>query len=513
MTDTIRYQADGELARPAGPDADDVNRILNRLALKIQLRRPDIDKHTKYVRGERGELRFVSDEFKRYIAERFKGFRDNWCFPVAQAPVERIQFKGFTPYDGDERIGRRVWQIWNRSDGDRMLSEAALMMTTAARAFGLVTLMPDGKARISFEHPDSCAMLYDAITGRPSAGLIIQRDDETEYGTLYLPDRVFAVKRRRYDTDTETSRLEPDVGGWEFDPDSVQANPLGEIPMVELRNQSLLDDMPMSDIGMVEDMQDTVNVVWAYLLNGLDYATLPARLLLGGEQLTEPVFDANHQNVIGVKPVELDKQVTERILHIPGDGVKAEEFSPANLNAFIPVIEKAVEHIAAETRTPGHYLLTNAEVPATGYEVAEAGLVSKTTERIGFIRNPLRNLLRIACIMEGDDATANVIESARVDFKSPLYRSETQMADAMSKYRTLGFPLRWIAENMGMGPEEVERIMHMAEEENHDTDLEALTRSMEAINDPTAGIQHQDQQPGGDGRQDDPQTLEPHQPR
>ena len=99
--------------------ADDVNRMANLLALKIENRRPDIRKHTDYVRGKRGTLKFASDEFKRYMADRFSGFADNWCLPVAQAPVERIHFRGFIPYDDRELDSHvmRVWELVNDNTG------------------------------------------------------------------------------------------------------------------------------------------------------------------------------------------------------------------------------------------------------------------------------------------------------------------------------------------------------------------------------------------------------------
>jgi hypothetical protein len=458
-------------------DPDEVNRIANLLALKIQNRRPDIAKHIGYVKGERGELKFVSDEFKRYISGRFKGFTDNWCLPVAQAPIERIQFKGFTPYSASDKIPSSVYACWQRSDCDRYLSEAALVMTAARRSFGLVTLLPNGKARISFENPDSAAMLYDAITGEPTAGLLLRQDSDNEYGQLLFPDMVIDIQRKRDIPDNRDNGIPPSLQGWEFVEGSEQNNPLGEIPLVEFRNQTLLDNAPLTDIGMVEDMQDAVNVVWAYLLNGLDWATLPGRLILGGDELVEPVYDSNGTQ-IGEKPVELDKQVNERILQITGDNVKAAEWSSANITAFLPVIQKAVEHIAAETRTPGHYLLTSAEVPATGYEVAEAGLVSKTTDRIGYLKGGIRKLARLASIMEGDDATANILESSTVSFASPLYRNEAQQADAMTKYQKLGYPLQWIAERMGLSPAEIERVMAMKRDEETDPELMELNRSL-----------------------------------
>lgn len=154
-------------------------------------------------------------------------------------------------------------------------------------------------------------------------------------------------------------------------------------------------------------MQDAVNVCWAYTLNALDFASMPARVILGGDSLSEPVFDKATGEQVGERPVNLDKQVMERIMQITGDNVSIGEWTASNLQAFLPIIQKAVEHIAAETRTPGHYLLTNAEVPATGYEVAEAGLVSKTLERISFMRQPVRELCR-----DGHDARGRRAVSA-----------------------------------------------------------------------------------------------------
>lgn len=466
---------------------EQVNAVTNLLAMKVQNRRPAIRQHTDYVLGVRGKLKFASEEFKRYMSDRFSDFSDNWCLPVAQAPVERIRFKGFTPYE-DVKLDSHVMRCLDRNDFERGLQEAALMMTTAGRSFILVSQRPDGGARISFEHPDSAAIIYDPLTGDPTAGLLVRQDDEREYGTLLLPDRVFDVRRRKPVTVTE-QRLEPDVNGWEFLPDTERVNPFREIPMREFRNQMLLDNSPISDIAQVESMQDAVNIVWAYLLNALDFASLPARVITGGDELVEPVFDKQTGEQVGEKPIELDKQVMERIYHFTGDNVNIAEWTSANLQAFIPVIEKAVEHVAAETRTPGHYLLTNAEVPATGYEVAEAGLVSKTIERISFLKSPLRDICRMAMLTEGDETSARIIADSRVTFATPQYRSETLMADAMLKYKQLGYPLQWVAEQMGQSQDEIQRILRMKQDEESDPEMMEIARGLttEASDDTGSG--------------------------
>ena len=456
-----------------GYSQQELSSLANRLADKIQFRRPSIGTHTDYVLGKRGKLKFASKEFERYMSDRFSDFSDNWCLPVAQAPVERIKFKGFVPYD-DVKLGTGIMKCLDRNDFERGLQEAALMMTTTGRAFALVTQV-DGRARITFEHPDSAAVIYDARTGQPSAGFLIQQGDDKEYGTLMLPGWTVSMERKKM-LDLTDQRVPPDVYGWKMN--DPQPTGLDTIPLREFRNQMLLDNAPISDIAHVESMQDTVNVVWAYLLNALDYASLPARVILGGDPLVEPVYNEEGQQV-GEKPIELDKQVLERIYQFTGDNVNLGEWSSSNLNVFIPVIEKAVEHIAAETRTPGHYLLTNAEVPATGYEVAEAGLVSKTIERISFLKSPIRDICSIAMRYENDVAEADIIADSKVQFATPQYRSETLMADAMLKYKQLGFPIQWVAEQMGQSSDEVQRIMRMRADEMADPELESLNRALQ----------------------------------
>jgi hypothetical protein len=455
--------------------AEQINADVNLLARKIMFRRPDIEKHVGYYKGRRGKLNFASEEFKMYMKERFADFSDNWCAPVAQAPVERIHFQGFKSLDGLE-VPSTVQRRWDDNDADRGLSEAALMMTIARRSYGLVTEKPDGKARISFEHPDSAAVLYDARTGQVRAGLVMVQDDAEEYGTLMYPDAIFQVRRKRSAFVDDANRQPPSTDGWRFVPESFMPNPLGAVPLVEFRNQSLLDMNPQSDIEPVESMQDAVNVVWSYLLNALDYASMPARVIMGGEPLEEPVLDSEGK-VVGTRPAELDKTVTDRITQLTGDS-KIGEWTSSNLGAFNPVIEKAVEHIAAETRTPGHYLLTNAEVPATGYEVAEAGLVSKTVDRIRYLRSGIRELSRLAALTEGDEQAAKAVANAEVVFASPQYRSQAVMTQGMLQMRQAGFPLEFLLEWFGLAPDEVSRVMDMKRQEDADPELAAIAKSI-----------------------------------
>src|SRR5699024_2970974 len=121
------------------------------LSQKSRDRRGDIATNVSYFKGVEGRMKFASEEFKDYFRKRFEGFSDNWCAPVAQAPIERIHFRGMRLGEAvaaDAGVQRR----WERNDADRGLSEALLMMTVAKRSFGLVSQSPRG-ARITYEHP------------------------------------------------------------------------------------------------------------------------------------------------------------------------------------------------------------------------------------------------------------------------------------------------------------------------------------------------------------------------
>src|SRR5699024_12255512 len=98
------------------------------LSQKSRDRRGDIATNVSYCKGTEGRMKFASDEFREYFRKRFEGFSDNWCAPVAQAPIERIHYLGMRLGDktsADPDVARR----WARSSADRGLAEAARLMT------------------------------------------------------------------------------------------------------------------------------------------------------------------------------------------------------------------------------------------------------------------------------------------------------------------------------------------------------------------------------------------------
>jgi len=445
---------------------EQVQKTVTSLSDRLRARQGDIATDVAYYKGTEGRLRFVSDEFRDYFAKRFDGLSDNWCAPVAQAPVERMRYLGMRLPD-TQRADEGLMRTWEANDAARGLSEALLMMVVARRSFALVSPVEGERARITFEHPDSAIVDYDPITRQRRAGLVIWQDDANEYAELSGLQTVTRLRRPKLAVVGGERRVAPDAREWQLNGDP-RKNPLGAVPLVEFRNSQLLDNDPASDIEVVRSIQDTINLVWAYMLNALDYATLPQRVAMA-DSPTEPILDEETGEEIGDRPVELDRLIKERIMFL-GEGAQIAEWTAASPTAFVEVVELGKQHIAAQTRTPSHYLVEGgSNIPAAGYQLAEAGLVSKTNERIGYATPAVREINRLVAVAEGKAQLAEqIVNGGRPMWAKPQYRSEEQLMDGLQKMRDIGFPIRWIAEEYGLGPNDVDRVMDMIAQEQQE---------------------------------------------
>jgi hypothetical protein len=420
-----------------------------------------------YYRGVH-KLKYASEEFAQYHLSRYEGFTDNWCAPVIDASSERCSQLGIRLGDDTREADKDFQRVWDANDAQRGLSEALTVAMAAGRSYGLVWANPndDNTPRVSFEHPEFCTIAYDPDTREPTAAAKAwYEDDDSGCLTLYTADQVWKWQWS-VPKDADPRRQvtwEPRQGA--ADETWPIPNPLGVVPMVEFRNTSLLDDRPISDIAGVAAMQDAINLVWAYLFNSLDLTSLPQRVALGAEHPNVPVLDADGQ-VVGEKPADLKKMVKDRVLWITDEKARIDSWPAANLDAFQTVISLAVDHVAAQTRTPPHYLIGKmANMAAEALTVAETGLVAKVVQRQTNFTMPQRELYRRIALAQGDKDRAAQARTGTIVWTDPQYRSLSQKIDAFQKWRSSGLPLRYLLEWYGLAPQDVERVMAMAKEE------------------------------------------------
>jgi hypothetical protein len=196
-----------------------------------------------------------------------------------------------------------------------------------------------------------------------------------------------------------------------------------------------------------------------------------------------PILDSTGKK-IGEKPVDIKDLQEKRLLYLTGADTSIDSWPAADLKIFTDTIEVGVGHIAAQTRTPPTYLVSKtgmSNVNGEGLKASEIGLVKKTLEFQSFATPALREVYRLIALAMGDKALAQQTRLATITWMDPEIRSEAQLADALLKKKSLGYPLEKLMELDGMEPLEVERVMAMSEAERNDPQLTAATRELTQI--------------------------------
>ena len=464
---------------------------VERLYDSLAKRRPEVQQFDDYYRGKQ-RLVMASDIWREFHAERYRDYADNWCGVVTDAPAQRHRHTGvkLDDLDGDvSNAERQVWRDWQRNDMDRQSAQGIVETMKSRRSFVLVWADGGGEPVNTWEDPSQVIVAYDPeYPGRKrEAALKVWESDDatTEYATLYAPDGLYKFSR------TKSRLILPiGTGGWaprEVDNEPWPVpNPLGVVPVVEVPNRGPLNGEPLSEIGGVVPMQDAINLLWAYLFAAADHASMPARMVLGMEAPSLPKLDENGNDTGQRIPVDLKSFAMGRIgfLHQDGAEPKIDQWDAAKLDVFTDVIEVAVGHIAAQTRTPQHYLILGRNAnpaAADALTAAEAGLTAKCVDQQLFMSSGVREVHRLNALVRGDRALADALATAEMVWDDVENRSEAQKADAATKWRTVGVPLRsLLGKYWSSDPQEIARVMEAVEAEREDPAFERALREFRA---------------------------------
>jgi hypothetical protein len=300
-------------------------------------------------------------------------------------------------------------------------------------------------------------------------------EDGNEYATLYTADELWKYSRKAATTSglylpRGASRWS-EAGGWM--PRDVQGeswplpHDLGRVPIVEFPNRPMLDGNPMSDIDGAMAMQDAINLLWAYLFGAADYASMPARVIMGQAPPKLPILD-DQGNKIGERDIPAEDLRNGRLLWLTGQNASISQWDAAKLDVFTEVIEVAVAHLAAQTRTPAHYLINTgsaANAPAQDSIMAESGMVKKVEEFQLFSNSPIREVHYLGAKVRDDQRAADLALTGIPLWKNAAMNTHSQLSDSLTKARQMGFPFAWIAEQYGLSQPEVARVLAMREAE------------------------------------------------
>lgn len=290
------------------------------------------------------KLLFATVKFRETFGTLFSAFSDNWCDLVVDSSAERLRVDGFR-FGDDEKADSDAREIWQRNDLD---AESELAHTEAIKlgcAYALVG-PDDGEPMIQLEPPTNAIVAVDPAAGRKRlAGLRYWADEwGVEHAVVYLPDAIVWWLRER------------EHRGWTEDVGSGR-NALGVVPLVPLPNMpTLRNRQGRSDVERVIPLQDAVNKLCADMIVASEFAAFPQRWMTGIEIPVYPDGDPNAGQPL--------PSFTARFLAGAGvvwadesENAKMGNFAVSDLGIYVRAIEMFIQHVAAQTRTPPHYLL------------------------------------------------------------------------------------------------------------------------------------------------------------
>jgi hypothetical protein len=435
-------------AAPPPPLADRTPENWRDLLLaRLAAQRFEIAVPEAYYNGDH-PLQFATSKFREAFGSLFAAFADNWCPIVVDAPVERLAIIGFRFGDGTSG-DEDAWRIWQRSSLD---VESVIAHTEAGKCGRAYLLVDpnDGDPRITVEHASQVVVACDPASRRRRLAALKQwwGDDGFLYATLYLPDFIFKWQSADAVTD-----MAPEIEWVPRRDENDGPNPFGEVPVIELQNTPGLMRGGESDLKPAMPIQNAVNKLCTDMLVASEFGAFRQRVLTGVEIPKDP--DTGKP----LAQAEIQAAMS-RLWTFESTEARAYDLPPTDLSNFVVAIEMFIQHLAAQTHTPPHYLIGQV-VNASGdaLKAAEAGLTSKCRRKILYFSDPWEDAMALALRAVGRNVDA---ADGEVLWADPEQRSLGEVTDALVKKRTLGVPLEQIWLEMGYTPAQVTDLKRQA---------------------------------------------------
>lgn len=451
---------------------------LNLLDERLRRRSPMINLWEDYYEGKH-HLVFATSRFRETFGNLFREFADNWCELIVNASVERLKIIGFQANDkASEKSAAEIWD-----DNDMAIqakiahTEAVKLGTSYILVDQNVTVPGTDTPLITIEHPAQCIVAKDPANRRLRRAALKEwvNDDGYVYANVYLPDGIY-----RYQTDQKVDEQQPSlqVSGMLWPEDYVAApatflhggkatwiprhdetgfyipNKLSVVPVIPLENNPTLAVGGRSDIAHVIPIQNAVNKFLMDMIIASEFASFNQRWATGIEIPRDPETGKplNEQRFLAA---------VSRVWAVEDEGAKFGQFAASDLSNYVKALELVIQHIAAITRTPPHYLLGQSGAFPSGDSLTatETGLVAKCESKTEDFSPSHAEAVSLAHELKTKER-----KRFKPTWKDCERRIQAQRIDGALKMSTLGVPQDACWAETGATPDEIERWHEMKTE-------------------------------------------------
>lgn len=383
---------------------------IKRLADKLEVRRPRLEKLNDYLRGNPPLPKSAVNARDTYKEIQQKA-RLNLAELCIEAVLDRMVPVGFQTGAARDTLGdSRAHDIWNANELDVESTEVHRLMLGLGDAYAIVGA-PDedtGVPTITAEDPRQVVTIHDpARQSRIRAALKIFHDPELgqDFAYLYVPGRVWVAYR-----DSRTSVTNPSVsfsaGSWEWDGNrgGSEGQPLPPgcetaMPVVRFRNKR--------GEGQFENHTDLLDRVNHMILQRMVIATFQAFKQRGIKASSDDLPDTDEHG----KKINYDEIFSAdpgALWRLPPNA-EMWESAGVDLQPILSATKEDKMDFAALTRTPLYWFIPDAaNASATGAEAQREGAVNQAEDRIRRASSGWNRLMATAFRFMGDTERANL---------------------------------------------------------------------------------------------------------
>jgi hypothetical protein len=440
---------------------------------QLELRRPELDLYSDYYDGEH-RLQFMTSKYKEAFGDLFEAFADNWCQLVVDIAVERLAVIGFR--FGKDDADEEAWSIWQENNLDARQIAAHTDAVKLGTSYLLVGPPngPGDEAVITVESAEQCITAHDPSDRRHRlAGLKKWRDEMGDVMCqLFMPDHMTTWRQPSHVSSLEAYGTWLPIGtiagaGWETV--ATEFNPVGIVPLIPLENTPDLLTGGKSDLKPAVSLNDAANKFFSDMIVASEYIAFPQRVVTGVELPRDPITGEV------LEDTQLRAAVS-RMWAFEGADVQATSLPPGQLGQYVEGVDLAVQHLAAQTRTPPHYLLSRlVNLSGDALVAAETGLVARCNRKTIDFSDPWEESLRISFKWRalardgwsgsGRDLLRSEMTDAETIWKDTENRDPITLTQSLTMLQAIGVPQQILWEKAGFSPQQIKRMKQIKQEE------------------------------------------------
>lgn len=374
-------------------------------------------------------LAFLSPEARKALGDRFGRLATNLPRLAVTSLAERLRVTGFT--------GADVWEDWIRNDLDQTSGIAHREALLLGSSYAMVWADPFGRPKATIESAKQVGVLTDPGSRRITAAVKRWETATTTEATVFLDDLLIRLRAEQTGATTQGFRTIEEI-----------PNPLGVVPVVQLKNSDRLLDDGVSEIEDLRPLVDALNKVLVDMMTTSEYVGRPRRWATGIE------LEENEEGE-AVNPIPEG----DRAMISENDTAKFGQLEGARLDGYQSAVDVLLGQIMAVSALPAHYIGQLSDTPASAdaLRAAEASLTARAEARQAAFGRAWEDVARlIVGVRDGADPRQ---VDVRVTWADAATRSIAQEADAVVKLHQAGLlPASYALKRLGYSDTEVAEI-------------------------------------------------------